>query len=144
MAPLAPCEPGQVTTPNSHSSEQGTLPTVSLIIKQAVSYRTHGDTYCPGRSTLKTRSLADLIMTNHKPWTSQPFPPFQTLFKPQHRISPWSPHHGKHIGTKWSRVTCLALPLAAAQRLGSQVLEDSQSRWRLSIVTKNMHLQTNK
>jgi hypothetical protein len=23
-----------------------------------------------------------------------------------------------HIGTKWSRVTCLALPIAAAQSLG--------------------------
>jgi hypothetical protein len=39
----------------------------------------------------------------------------------------------KHIGTKWSRVTCLALMLAAAQSLGSQALEDSQSRWRLTI-----------
>jgi hypothetical protein len=34
-APLASCEPGRVTTPNSHSSEQGTLPTSSLISKQA-------------------------------------------------------------------------------------------------------------
>jgi hypothetical protein len=32
MAPLAPCEPGRVTTPISYSSEQGTLPTSSLII----------------------------------------------------------------------------------------------------------------
>jgi hypothetical protein len=43
----------------------------------------------------------------------------------------------KHIGTRWSRVTCLALPLVAAQSLGSQVLEDSQIRWRLTIVTGN-------
>jgi hypothetical protein len=50
----------------------------------------------------------------------------------------------KHIGTKWLRVTCLALPLAAAQSLGSQVLEDSQSRWRLMIATENKKLQTNK
>ena len=50
----------------------------------------------------------------------------------------------KHIGTKWSRVTCLALPLAAAQSLGSQVLEDSQSRWRLTIAIGNKQLQTNK
>jgi hypothetical protein len=34
----------------------------------------------------------------------------------------------KHIGTKWIRVTCLALLLAAAQSLRSKVLEDSQSR----------------
>jgi hypothetical protein len=29
----------------------------------------------------------------------------------------------KHIGTKWSRVTCLALLLAAAQSLGSKFLK---------------------
>jgi hypothetical protein len=50
----------------------------------------------------------------------------------------------KHIRTKWSRVTCLALPLVAAQSLGSQVLEDSQSRWRLTVAAKNNQLQTNK
>jgi hypothetical protein len=50
----------------------------------------------------------------------------------------------KHIGTKWSRITYLALLLAAAQSLVSQVLEDSQSRWRLTIATGNKQLQTNK
>jgi hypothetical protein len=50
----------------------------------------------------------------------------------------------KHFGTKWLRVTCLALPLAAAQSLGSQVLEDSQSRWRLMIAIGNKQLQANK
>jgi hypothetical protein len=45
---------------------------------------------------------------------------------------------------KRSRVTWLALPLAAAQSLGSQVLEDSQSRWRLTIAIRNKQLQTNK
>jgi hypothetical protein len=50
----------------------------------------------------------------------------------------------KHIGTKWSRVTYLALPLATAQSLGSQVLEDSQSRRHLTIATGNNQLQTNK
>jgi hypothetical protein len=47
----------------------------------------------------------------------------------------------KHIGIKWSRVICLVLPLAAAQSLGSQVLEDFQSRWRLTIAIKNKQLQ---
>jgi hypothetical protein len=47
----------------------------------------------------------------------------------------------KHIGTKWSRVNCLALPLAVAQSLGSQVLEDSQRRWRLTIAIGNKQLQ---
>jgi hypothetical protein len=50
----------------------------------------------------------------------------------------------KHIGTKWSRVTCRALLLAAARSLGSQVLEDSQSRWRLTIAIENKQLQKNK
>jgi hypothetical protein len=49
-----------------------------------------------------------------------------------------------HIGSIWSRVTYLALPLAAAQSLGSEVLEGFQSRWRLTIAIGNMQLQTNK
>jgi hypothetical protein len=49
-----------------------------------------------------------------------------------------------HIGTKWSRVTFLPLPLDAAQSLGTQVLDDSQSRWRLTIAIENKQLQTNK
>jgi hypothetical protein len=91
-APHAPCEPRQVTTPISHSSEQGTLLTASLIIKQAIPYRTRDGTCCPGVSTPMTRSLGDLSMTNHKSWRSQPSPPFQTMLKPQHRISPRSHH----------------------------------------------------
>jgi hypothetical protein len=50
----------------------------------------------------------------------------------------------KHIGTKLSKVTCLALLLATAQSLGSQALEDSQSRQRLMIATRNKKLQINK
>jgi hypothetical protein len=50
----------------------------------------------------------------------------------------------KHIGTKYSRVICLTHALAAAQSLGSQFLEDSQSGWRLTIATGNKQLQTNK
>jgi hypothetical protein len=34
--------------------------------------------------------------------------------------------------------------LAAAQSLGSQVLEDSQSRWHLTIAIENKQLQINK
>jgi hypothetical protein len=66
--PLAPCEPERVTTPIPHSSEQDTLSTTSLISKQVVPYRTHGDTYCPGVSTPMTQSLADSSMTNHITW----------------------------------------------------------------------------
>jgi hypothetical protein len=47
----------------------------------------------------------------------------------------------KHIGIKWSRVTCLALSLATSQSLGSQVLEDSQSHWRLTVAIGNKQLQ---
>jgi hypothetical protein len=110
MTPLALCEPGRVTMPISHSYEQGTLSTTSLISKQAVPYRTHGDTCCPGVSTPKTRSLADLSIINHKPWRSQPSPPFQTMLKPQHRISPLSPHI-----TTDGRPTLLTLNISQTQ-----------------------------
>jgi hypothetical protein len=91
-APLTPCEPRRVTTQISHSFEQGTLLTSSIISKQAVPYWTCGGTCCPRVSTPKTQSLADSSMTNHKPWRSQHSPPFQTLLKPQLRTSPRSPH----------------------------------------------------
>jgi hypothetical protein len=52
-APLAPCEPGQVTTSISYSFEQGTHPTTFLIIKQAIPYRTRGGAYCPGGPLLR-------------------------------------------------------------------------------------------
>jgi hypothetical protein len=92
MAPLTSCELGWVTTPISHSSKQGTLPTAYLVSKQVIPYRTRGNTCCPGVSTPKTRTLADSSMTNHKSWRLQPSPPFQTLLKPHHRNSPRSPH----------------------------------------------------
>jgi hypothetical protein len=91
MAPLAPCEPRRVTTPISHSSERGTLPTASVLSKQAVPYQTYGGTCCPRVSTSKTQSLVYSIMTNHKPRRLQHSPPFQILLKPQHRTSPRSP-----------------------------------------------------
>jgi hypothetical protein len=75
-----------------HSSEQGTLPTASLTSKQAVLYRTRGNTCFPRGSTPMNRSLADSSMTNHKSWRSQPSPPFQILLKPQHRTSSRSLH----------------------------------------------------
>jgi hypothetical protein len=51
--------------PIFHSSEQGTLPTASLISRHDVPYRTRSGTCCPGVSIPKTWSLADLSMTNH-------------------------------------------------------------------------------
>jgi hypothetical protein len=91
-APLALCKPRWVTTSISHSSEQGTLPTTSLISRQDVPYQTRGGTCYLGVYTPKTRYLADSSITNHKLWRSQPSPPFQTLLKPHHRTSPRSPH----------------------------------------------------
>jgi hypothetical protein len=76
----------------SHSSKQGTLPTTSLISKQAITYQTHGGTCCPEVSTPKIQSLVYSSKTNHKPWRLQPSPPFQTLLKQRHQTSPRSPH----------------------------------------------------
>jgi hypothetical protein len=43
----------------------------------------------------------------------------------------------EHIGSIWSRVTCLAVKLAAAQTLECRDLGDSQSIWCLTIATIN-------
>jgi hypothetical protein len=48
-----------------HTAEQDSQPVAALISKQAVPYWTRGSTCCPGVSTPKTQSLADLSMTNH-------------------------------------------------------------------------------
>jgi hypothetical protein len=42
----------------------------------------------------------------------------------------------KHIGTKWSKITCHVVPLAA-QSLERQSLEGSQSHWRLTTAIRN-------
>jgi hypothetical protein len=44
---------------------------------------------------------------------------------------------GEHIGSIWSRVTCLALPLAAAQSLERRVPEDSRSLRHLTVAIRN-------
>jgi hypothetical protein len=51
-----------------HTTEQDSQPITSLISKQAIPYQICGGTYCPGVSTSKTRSLADLSMTIHNTW----------------------------------------------------------------------------
>ena len=51
-----------------HTIKQDWQPIASLISKQVVPYQTRGGTYCPRVSTPKTRSLADLSMTNHISW----------------------------------------------------------------------------
>jgi hypothetical protein len=51
----------------------------------------------------------------------------------------------EHIGSIWSRVTCLALSLAAAQCLARRAPGDSQSLRRLTVVIRNkQYKQINK
>jgi hypothetical protein len=51
----------------------------------------------------------------------------------------------EHIGSIWSRVTCLALPLATTQSLKRQAPGDSRSLQRLTISIRNkQHKQINK
>jgi hypothetical protein len=92
MTPLALCEPRRVTTPISHSSEQDTHPTTSLISKQVIPYQTRGDICCLGVSTPKTRSLANSSMTIHITWQNPTVSTISILLKPQHRSSSRSPH----------------------------------------------------
>jgi hypothetical protein len=78
--------------PISHTSKQGTLTTPSLISKQAIPFQRRGDTCCPRVSTPRIRSLADSSLTNHITWQNPTVSTIPTLFKPQHRSSPWSNH----------------------------------------------------
>jgi hypothetical protein len=74
-APLAPCGSGVFTKyvtkydtksdANPHSTKQDTQPIAFLISRQAIPYRIHGGTCCPGVSTPKIRSLADSSTTCH-------------------------------------------------------------------------------
>jgi hypothetical protein len=51
----------------------------------------------------------------------------------------------EHIGSIWSMVTCLALPLAAAQGLEHRAPGDSQSLQHLTVAVENkQHKQINK
>jgi hypothetical protein len=51
----------------------------------------------------------------------------------------------EHIGSIWSKVTCLALLLVAAQSLEHRASEDSRSFWLLTVAIENkQHKQINK
>jgi hypothetical protein len=51
----------------------------------------------------------------------------------------------EHIGSVSSRITCLALPLSAAQSLARRAPRDSQNLWLLTVVIENkQHKQINK
>jgi hypothetical protein len=75
-----------------HSIEHDTQPITYLISKQDIPYQTHRGTCCPGVSTPKIRSLADLSMTNRITWRSPTISTIPTLLKPHHRSSPQSNH----------------------------------------------------
>jgi hypothetical protein len=75
-----------------HSTEHDTQPISYLISKQALPYWTCGGSYCPGVSTPKIRSLADLSITNHLTWWNPTISTIPTLSKPHHRSSPRSNH----------------------------------------------------
>jgi hypothetical protein len=60
-------------------TKSDTLHKAFLISKQAIPYQTLGGTYCPGGLTPKNRCIADSSKTNHKPWRSQPSPPYDNL-----------------------------------------------------------------
>jgi hypothetical protein len=75
-----------------HLTEHDTQPIAYLISKQAVPYRTRDGTCCPGVSTPKIRSSADLSMTNHITWQNPTVCSIPTLLKTQHWSSPRSTH----------------------------------------------------
>jgi hypothetical protein len=75
-----------------HSTEHDTQPITYIISKQVISYWTRGGTCCPGVSTPKIRSLADLSMTDHFTRCILAISTIQTLLKPKHRSSPRSNH----------------------------------------------------
>jgi hypothetical protein len=79
MAPLALGGINEVFVVPLHSTKLDTLPKVFLINKQVVPYQTLGGIGCPGGSTPKNMSLAGSSKTNHKPWRSQPSPPYHDL-----------------------------------------------------------------
>jgi hypothetical protein len=73
---------------HSHSTEYDAQPIAYLISKQAITYWTHGGTYCSRVSTPKIPSLADSSMINLITWRDPTVSTIPTLFKPQHRSSP--------------------------------------------------------
>jgi hypothetical protein len=91
QAPLAPCGLVGIAIPVP-CFRQDKLTRAFLISQQAIPYRTRGGTCCPGVSTPKTRSSADLSMTNHITWRIPIVSTIPTLLKPQHRSSPGSNH----------------------------------------------------
>jgi hypothetical protein len=111
-----------------HTSKQDSQHVAVLISKQAVSYRTCGDTCCPGVSTPKTRCLAYLSITNHISWRNATVSTILTLLKSQHRSSPLSPHIMKDgrptLSWRWKDfMTLMTAWLSITNQLWTQILK---------------------
>jgi hypothetical protein len=63
----------------SHTAEQDSQPTTSLISKQIVPYQTRNDACCPMMSTPKIRSLADSSITIYNTRRNPTVPTIQNL-----------------------------------------------------------------
>jgi hypothetical protein len=83
---------GHTDRSHPHSTEHDTQHITYLISKQVIPYRTRGGTCCPGDSTPKILSLADLSMTSHITRRNPTVSTIPALLKPQHRSLP-GPNH---------------------------------------------------
>jgi hypothetical protein len=129
-----------------HSTEHDTQPIAYLISKQVVLYWTRGGTCCPGVSTPKIRSLADLSVTSHITWWNPTVSTVPTLLKPQHRPLP-RPNHistdGRPSLTKTQAKrnitkdgkTCMTL-MTAGLSITTPVWTQNPKVWGLGTVLK--------
>jgi hypothetical protein len=120
-----------------HSTGHDTQPIAYLISKQAVPYRTRGGTCCPGVSTSKIRSRADLCMTSHITWRNATVSTIPALLKSQHRSSPRSNHilvNGRPLLTRTQAklnitkdgktcTTCMTAWLSITNQVWTQILK---------------------
>jgi hypothetical protein len=131
-----------------HSTEHDTQSIAYLICKQAIPYQTRGGTCCPGVSTHDEKTCMTLMTTwlsiTNQVWT-------QILStRLRYSIKACKPmcileKERERIGSIWSRVTCLALPLVVAQSPTCRAPGDSWSLQRLTLANENkQHKQINK
>jgi hypothetical protein len=91
QASLAPCGLIGIAIPVPFF-QQDKLTRAFLISQQAIPYWTRGGTCCPGMSTPRILSLADLSRTTHITCQNPTVSTIPTLLKSQHRSSPWLNH----------------------------------------------------
>jgi hypothetical protein len=138
---------GHTDMSHPDSTEHDTQPIAYLISKQAIPYRTHGGTCCPGVSTTKIQSLVDSSMTSHITWQNPTVSTIPTLLKPQHRSLPGSNHismDGRAPLTKTQaklnitkdRKTCTTL-MTAWLSITTPVWTQNPKMWGLGTVLKH-------